>query len=67
MPSTALRLMIGDQAERGAGARAPRHSGPGDGGERYLIGLEFVNPGSALEQIDRIVAARLGQPSIPEA
>jgi hypothetical protein len=37
-------------------------------GDRYLIGLEFLNPGaSTLEQIDRIVAAAMGQPSIPEA
>lgn len=37
-------------------------------GERYLIGVEFVNPPvGTLEQIDRIVAAAMGQPSIPEA
>lgn len=38
-------------------------------GKRYLVGLEFVEPGaSALEQIDRLVAARLAEanPS-PEA
>jgi hypothetical protein len=37
-------------------------------GERFLIGLEFVNPPlGTVEQIDRIVAAAMGQPSIPEA
>lgn len=31
-------------------------------GERYLVGLEFVEPSaSALEQIDRIVEARLAE------
>jgi c-di-GMP-binding flagellar brake protein YcgR len=31
-------------------------------GERYLVGLEFVEPSAAaLEQIDRIVAARLAE------
>ena len=33
---------------------------PNGEGQRYLIGLEFIEPSaSALEQIDRIVAARL--------
>ena len=31
-------------------------------GERYLVGLEFVEPGAAaLAQIDRVVAARLAE------
>lgn len=31
-------------------------------GERYLVGLEFIEPSvAALEQIDRIVAARLAE------
>jgi len=31
-------------------------------GERYLVGLEFIEPSAAaLEQIDRIVAARLSE------
>jgi hypothetical protein len=33
-------------------------------GERYLVGFEFIDPGaSALEQIDRIVAAGLCDPA----
>jgi hypothetical protein len=37
-------------------------------GDRYLVGLEFVEASiGTLEQIDRIVAAAMGQPSIPEA
>jgi len=33
-------------------------------GDRYLIGLEFMDVGlPALEQIDRIMAASLGQPA----
>lgn len=37
-------------------------------GDRYLVGLEFVDvPPSTLEQIDRIVAAAMDQPAIPEA
>jgi hypothetical protein len=64
----ALRLMIGDQASE-VEARV-RHVTPirEPVGERYLIGLEFVSAGlGTLEQIDRIVAAAMGQPSIPEA
>ena len=35
-----------------------------DGIERYLIGLEFLEPGtSALEQIDNLVAASGGRPA----
>jgi hypothetical protein len=31
-------------------------------GERYLVGLEFVEPsGAALDQIDKVVAARLAE------
>ena len=39
-----------------------------DGG-RYLVGLEFVEPSAAaLEQIDRVVAARLAETKpVPEA
>ncbi len=39
------------------------------GGERYLVGLEFVDPSAAaLEQIERIVEARLAEiKSAPEA
>ena len=34
-------------------------SEPAPDGERYLVGLEFVEPGAAaLDQIDRVVAAR---------
>jgi hypothetical protein len=38
-------------------------------GERYLVGLEFVEPSAAaLEQIGRIVAARLAEAKpVPEA
>lgn len=37
-------------------------------GERYLIGVEFVNASvGTLDQIDRMVAAAMGQPTIPEA
>lgn len=38
-------------------------------GERYLVGLQFVDPSvAALEQIDRIVEARLAEmKSVPEA
>ena len=33
-------------------------------GDRYLIGLEFMDLGApALEEIDRLVAARLGRPA----
>ncbi len=64
----ALRLMIGDQPNdlevRVRHLTAVREAY----GERFLIGLEFVNPRVAtLEQIDRIVAAAMGQPSLPEA
>jgi hypothetical protein len=31
-------------------------------GERYLVGLEFIEPSAAaLEQIDKVVAARLAE------
>jgi hypothetical protein len=38
-------------------------------GERYLVGLEFVEPSAAaLDQIDRIIEARLAEmKSVPEA
>jgi hypothetical protein len=64
----AVRLMLGDQPSE-VQARV-RHVTPvkEDVGDRYLIGLEFVNPGvGTLDQIDRIVAAAVEQPSIPEA
>jgi hypothetical protein len=64
----ALRLVIGNQPSD-VQARV-RHVTPlrEAAGDRYLIGLEFVNPGvGTLEQIDRIVAAAVGQPAIPEA
>jgi hypothetical protein len=63
-----VRLMIGDQPSE-LDVRV-RHVTPVREalGDRFLIGLEFVNPGAvALEKIDRIVAAAMGQPSIPEA
>jgi hypothetical protein len=63
-----LRLMIGDQPND-VEVRV-RHVTPVKEalGDRFLIGLEFVNLRVAtLEQIDRIVAAALGQPAIPEA
>lgn len=63
-----VRLQLGEHANE-VQVRV-RHVTPirEPGGERYLIGLEFVNLGvGTLEQIDRIVAAAMGQPSIPEA
>ncbi len=37
-------------------------SEPVPGGERFLVGLEFVEPSAAaLEQIDNVVAARLAE------
>jgi hypothetical protein len=64
----AVRLMLDDRpADVQVRVRhvTPLREAASDG---YLIGLEFVNPGAAvLAQIDRIVAAAMGQPSIPEA
>jgi hypothetical protein len=62
-----VRLMFADQATNVQAV--VRHVTPIDdqSSERYLIGLEFVEPGAvALEQIDRIVAAVLG-PTQPAA
>ena len=63
-----VRLVIGDQADdvevRVCHVTAVRQNGT----DRYLIGLEFVNPGLAtLERIDGVVAAALGRQTIPEA
>jgi hypothetical protein len=63
-----VRLMLADEA-KDLQVRV-RHVTPvrQPAGDRYLIGLEFVNVAvGTLEQIDRIVAAAMGQPSIPEA
>jgi hypothetical protein len=64
----ALRLIIDDRPND-VEVRV-RHVTPVKEGlvDRFLIGVEFVNVGAAtLEQIDRIVAAAMGQPSLPEA
>jgi hypothetical protein len=63
-----LRLMIGDQSND-VDVRVRHVTALREGlADRFLIGLEFVNPRVAtLEQIDRIVAAAMGQPSLPEA
>ena len=63
-----VRLLLGDKQDE-VQARV-RHITPvrEPVGELFLIGLEFLNPSAGtLEQIDRIVAAAMGQPSIPEA
>lgn len=63
-----VRLMLDDQTNE-VQVRV-RHVTPvrEPAGDRYLVGLEFVNVTlGTLEQIDRIVAAAVGQPSIPEA
>jgi hypothetical protein len=63
-----LRLVLDDQ---GSDVQVRvRHLTPiREGGqESFLVGLEFVDPGqSTLEQIDRLVAASLGQPRVAEA
>jgi hypothetical protein len=42
-------------------------SEPATDGERFLVGLEFIEPSAAaLEEIDRLVAARLAE-TTPEA
>jgi hypothetical protein len=58
----AVRLAFGDQIND-IQARVRHVTSEIDGtGERYLVGLEFIEPSvAALEQIDRIVAARLAE------
>jgi hypothetical protein len=60
----AVRLAFGDQTnDIQVRVRHVTTESAGDG-ERYLVGLEFIEPSAAaLEQIDRIVAARLGGPT----
>jgi len=56
-----VRLLLGDQPNEVQ--VKVRHVTPVStpAGDRYLIGLEFMDPGlPALEQIDRILAASLG-------
>lgn len=63
-----VRLMFDDQAND-LKVRV-RHVTPvrEASGDRYLIGLEFVDPApGTVEQIDRIVAAAMGRPSVLEA
>lgn len=63
-----VRLLIGNQED--ALQVRVRHVTPvqREAGERYLIGLEFVNLGSAtLDRIERIVAASLDTPPTLEA
>jgi hypothetical protein len=65
----AIRLAIGEHVnDIPVRVRHVTSEKSGDA-ERYLVGLEFVEPSAAaLAQIDRIVAARLAGPiSIPEA
>ncbi len=63
-----VRLVFGEQAddlEVRVRHVTPVHAADG---ERYLIGLEFVNPGAGtLDRIDSLVAAALGRQTIPEA
>ncbi len=55
-----LRLALGDQVNDVQVRVRHVTAEKAEGGERYLVGLEFVEPSaSALAQIDRIVAARL--------
>jgi len=59
-----VRLVFGDQPNEVK--VKVRHVTPvsTSGGDRYLIGLEFMSPGlPVLEQIERVVAASLGQPA----
>jgi len=56
----AVRLAFGDQTSDIQVKVRHVTSEQVAGGERYLVGLEFVEPSAAaLDQIDRIVAARL--------
>jgi hypothetical protein len=55
-----VRLTIGDQVSDIQVRVRHVTTEKGEGGDRFLVGLEFVAPSAAaLDQIDRIVAARL--------
>jgi hypothetical protein len=57
-----VRLALGDQVSDIQVRVRHVSAEKTDGAERFLVGLEFVEPSaSALAQIDRIVAARLAE------